>query len=229
MLAAGALLLASATAAWSFGTVRGVGQNAEHERITRHALGCGLIGAIDDCFEDKSLQELAGTDHDFGAVGIPDRGSLVPTNSAHCDSGDWLDVPGYPRDATEARGALDACRAWMRRKLDDAVADAAALVDAAGALRPDQAKASCLFVGQFKGKAKCNVIEDLGILLHASQDFYSHTNWVDVPDPSQPVGVENPPGLNKRGRAPWLDLRHDNPFPKGLISGCFDKPPEKSH
>src|SRR5579862_7678114 len=81
-LAASALLLAATTAAWPFGTVRGVGQNAEHERITRHALGCGLtgIGAVDNCFEDKSLQELAGTDHDFGAVGIPDRGDLITQN-----------------------------------------------------------------------------------------------------------------------------------------------------
>ncbi|MEI9885466.1 MAG: hypothetical protein WDN08_03040 [Rhizomicrobium sp.] len=223
------LMSVAAAPALSFGTVRGVGQNAEHERITRHALACGLTGGGNDCLESKTLQELAGGDHDFGAIGIPDRGEFITKNRAHCDSGDYLDVPGYPRDAATAQGALAACRAWMREKFDEAVADAARLVDAAGALRPDQLKTPCLFVGQIKGKAKCNVIEDLGIVLHASQDFYSHSNWVDVADASEPIGPENPPGLGKTGRAAYIDLRHDNPFPPGLITGCFDKPPEKSH
>jgi len=226
---ASALLLAATTAAWPFGTVRGMGQNAEHERITRHALGCGLFTDTDNCFQDKSLQELAGGDNDFGAVGIPDRGELVTKNQAHCDSGDWFDTPGYPHAQSAARAALESCRAWMKEYLDEAVSDAAALVDRDGNLRPDQVKASCIFVGQMKGKAKCNVIQDLGILLHASQDFYSHTNWVDQPDPDQPIGVENPPGLDKRGRAAFIDLRHDNPFPQGLISGCYEKPPEEKH
>lgn len=227
-LAVTALLLV-APAAWPFGTVRGLGQNAEHERITRHALGCGLLTDAANCFEAKSLEELAGGNDDFGAVGIPDRGELITVNKAHCDSGDWLDIPGYPHAQSEGQAALEACRAWMHQKLDEAVADAVALVDRDGNLRSDQVKASCVFVGQVKGKAKCNVIEDLGILLHASEDFYSHTNWVDQPDSTQPIGVENPPGLNRRGRAPFIDLRYDNPFPPGLISGCYEKPPEEKH
>ncbi|HEY4940939.1 MAG TPA: hypothetical protein VII56_05885 [Rhizomicrobium sp.] len=228
VLAAGFTALCSQPAS-AFGTVRGLGQNAEHERITRHALGCGLIGGDMDCLQDKTLTELAGSDNDFGAIGIPDRGELVTKNKAHCDSGDYLDIPDYPHGKTEAQSALESCRAWMVEELDAAVDDAGALVDSDGRLRPDQMKLPCLFVGQIKGRAKCNVIEDLGILLHASQDFYSHTNWVDVADATQPIGPDNPPGLGKTGRAPWLDLRHDNPFPAGLISGCFEKPPEKSH
>ncbi|HEX4303337.1 MAG TPA: hypothetical protein VHZ78_11120 [Rhizomicrobium sp.] len=227
-MAAGLALLA-AQPALAFGTVRGLGQNAEHERITRHALGCSLIGAVDLCFEEKSLQELAGTDNNFGAIGIPDRGDLVTQNKAHCDSGDYLDIPGYPHTQADAQQALENCRAWMVAKLDEAVSDAGALVDSSGGLRADQLRTPCLFVGQIKGRAKCNVIEDLGILLHASEDFYSHTNWVDVPDPSQPIGPENPPGLGRSGRAPWLDLRHTALFPPGLISGCYEKPPEESH
>jgi hypothetical protein len=229
LVCAGAMSLAAVSGAEAFGTVRGVGQNAEHERITRHALGCGLIGAVDMCFEDASLKELAGGDDDFGAVGIPDRGGLITQNRAHCDSGDFLDVPGYPRDRATARAALEACRAWMMQNLDAAVADAANLVDLQGRLRASEVKPSCVFVGQIKGKAKCNVIQDLGVMLHASEDFYSHTNWADVADASQPAGVENPPGLGRSGRAPWLDLRHDAPFPDGLISGCYEKPPEASH
>jgi hypothetical protein len=227
-LAAGALLL-SAQGALAFGTVRGLGQNAEHERITRHALGCGLF-ADDSCFQDKTLNELAGSRDDFGAIGIPDRGELVPVNKAHCDSGDYLDIAGYPQTAEQAQDALQRCRNWMMEKLHDAVGDAADLVGVEGRLRASQLEMPCLFVGQMKGHAKCNVIEDLGVLLHASQDFYSHTNWADVADASQAVGVENPPGLGNTTRAPWLDLRRsDVPFPPGLLSGCFENPPETSH
>ncbi len=226
---AAALTLAGAGAALAFGTVNGAGQNSEHERITRHALACGLLGATDDCFEDKSLDELAGKDRNFGAVGIPDRGELVPKNKAHCDSGDYLDVPGYPHARADAQAALEACHAWMLEKLDEAVADAGGLVDSSSRLRKSQLAVPCLFVGQMKGRAKCNVIEDLGILLHTAQDFYSHTNWVDQPDPALPVSAENPPGLGNRTRAPWLDLRQPSAFPAGLISGCFENPPEATH
>lgn len=219
----------AASSASGFGTIRGAGQNAEHERITRHALACGLI-ADAGCLEKASLTELAGDDDNFGAIGIPDRGALVPDNKAHCDSGDYLDIPGYPRTRDQAQAALRRCRAWMMTKLHDAVSDAGDLVSASGSLRASQMAIPCLFVGQLKGHAKCNVIEDLGILLHASQDFYSHTNWVDAADSSMPIGAENPPGLNQRGPAPWLDLRNDDPaFPNELISGCFENPPEKTH
>ena len=228
-LAAVGLFFLSTQSGFAFGTVRGVGQNAEHERITRHALACGLISDA-ACIQDKTLNELAGSKDNFGAIGIPDRGELVPANKAHCDSGDYLNIAGYPHSQAAARAALEKCRAWMTLKLHEAVADAAGLVDDGGHLRNSQMEMPCLFVGQIKGHAKCNVIEDLGILLHASQDFYSHTNWVDVADSTQPVGVENPPGLGKTGRAPWLYLRNPDPaFPDGLISGCFEKPPEKSH
>jgi hypothetical protein len=227
-IAAGLMLL-STQSLFAFGTVRGLGQNAEHERITRHALACGLF-SDEFCFQEKTLNELAGSKDNFGAIGIPDRGELVPVNKAHCDSGDYLDIPDYPHSKMDAEAALEKCRAWIQKKLHDAVSDAAGLVGESGHLRASQMDMPCLFVGQIKGHAKCNVFEDLGILLHTSQDFYSHTNWADVADPTQPIGVENPPGLGNTTRAPWLDLRNDNPvFPDGLISGCFEKPPEKTH
>jgi len=224
------LWLTGAGLAIAFGTVSGAGQNSEHERITRHALACAELSATDDCFQEKSLAELAGGQGNFGAVGIPDRGSLIPENKAHCDSGDFLDVPGYPQTRDAAQAALAACRAFMIARLDEAVADAAGLLDASGALRKSQLDTPCLFVGQMKGHAKCNVLEDLGILLHTAQDFYSHSNWVDRADPALPLSAENPPGLGNPGRAPWLDLRvAAPPFPDGLITGCFDKPPEATH
>lgn len=225
------LALLAAQPALSFGTVHGAGQDAEHERITRHALACGVAGAVENCFEPKSLQELAGGHGDFGAIGIPDRGDLLLENRAHCDSGDYFDVPGYPQSRAEAQAALVACRDWMREKLGEAVRDSAVLLsEDRTAMRPGQVSQSCVFVGQIKGKAKCNVIEDLGILLHAAQDFYSHSNWVGTPDPAMAVNVDNPPGLGNTGRAPWLDLRiEDPPFPDGLISGCFQNLPEATH
>jgi hypothetical protein len=223
------LWLLTAGPAFAFGTVNGAGQNSEHERITRHALACEAPAATNDCFEDETLKQLAGGKDDFGAVGIPDRGELVPENKAHCDSGDYLDIPGYPHRKADAQAALGNCRAWMIEKLDEATTDAGKLVDKNGMLKKSQLDLPCLFVGQIKGRAKCNVIEDLGILMHASQDFYSHTNWADRPDPAMPVDVENPPGLGHTGRAPWLNLRQSSPFPEGLISGCFENPPEVTH
>jgi hypothetical protein len=61
--------------------------------------------------------------------------------------------------------------------------------------------------------------------LHAAQDFYSHSNWVDAPADG-PTGPANPPGLGHAGRAPWLDPRTQAPFPHGLITGCFQRFPE---
>ncbi|HWA29498.1 MAG TPA: hypothetical protein VG867_00290 [Rhizomicrobium sp.] len=224
-----AAVLAFSSPVFAFGTVRALGQNAEHERITRHALGCGLFDD-EDCFEKKTLRELAGDKDNFGAIGIPDRGELITVNKAHCDSGDYFDIPGYPQTKEQARLALERCRAGMQDHMREAVADAADLVSASGSLRGSQLAIPCVFIGQVKGHAKCNVLQDLGLLLHASQDFYAHTNWVDVSDSTQPISVENPPGLNQRGRAPWLDLRNPDPaFPEGLISGCFQNLPEEKH
>jgi hypothetical protein len=232
VLMSGAILtacLAFASPVFAFGTVRALGQNAEHERITRHALGCDLFDD-GDCFEKKTLIELAGDKDNFGAIGIPDRGELITINKAHCDSGDYFDIPGYPQTKAQAQLALERCRAEMLAHMREAVADAAELVNDNGRLRDSQLSIPCIFIGQVKGHAKCNVIQDLGLLLHASQDFYAHTNWVDAPDASMPISVENPPGLNQRGPAPWLDLRNpDPPFPDGLISGCFQNLPEESH
>ncbi len=211
--------------AYGFGTIKGLGQNLEHERITRRAFACANNQPSDDCFEKKTLASLAGAPGDFGAVGTPDRGSLIFRAEAHCDGGDYFDVAGYPQSKADAKAKIDACRKWMETKLDDAVTAAGDLLDANGALRDSELPTivACRFGGQVKGRAKCNVLEHFGILLHAAQDFYSHTNWTDAADKSAPVSPLNPPGLNNRGPAPYLDIRTGNPFPAGLISGCFEE------
>jgi hypothetical protein len=227
-IAAGVVVCAGLTGAamsgWAFGTIRSLGQDAEHERITRHAFACNDKAASDDCFQKKTLEMLAGSKNSFGAVGLPDRGPLIFKAEAHCDAADWFDVTGYPQAKADARAHLEACRTWMKKELDAAVEAAGDLLDAQGKARDSELPTivACNFVAPAKGRAKCNVLEHLGILLHAAQDFYSHSNWTDAPDRAQPVSPANPPGLDQRGRAPWLDLRTDGRFPNGLITGCFE-------
>jgi hypothetical protein len=216
------LLTLAAPGALAFGTVSKdvpfLGQDQEHEKITRAALRQ---------LEARTLDELAGTSLTFGAVGAPDdpaRG-LLSTDAAHCDNADHLEVTrgeAYRQSAEEAQDHLISCREWMVRHLERAV-------DLAGALaKPDENNTSLpcgAFFGKFTGNAKCNTIEALGLVLHAAEDFYSHTNWVDIPA-EEPFGPNNPPGLGRTGPAPWLDLRRETEMPTGLISGCFTALPE---
>lgn len=220
VMAAAAILAAST--AFAFGTIKGLGQNLEHERITRRAFTCAAGVAADDCFQKKTLDSLAGAPGDFGAVGAPDRGSLVFKGEAHCDGGDHFDVAGYPQSKADAQAKIEACRSWMVKHLDAAVAAAGGLLDGKGRIRDSEIPTvvACRYMGG-KGRAKCNVLEAFGVLLHASQDFYSHTNWTDTAAAGAPLAL-NPPGLKKRGASPYVNLRGAQPFPAGLISGCFE-------
>jgi hypothetical protein len=206
-------------AALGFGTLNTLGQNAEHEHITRAAL---------TDFGARTLNELAGETGTFGAVGAPDnplRGLLV-SSEAHCDNADYYDADPsdaaapYAQSEAQSEAALTRCREWIVQRLEAAVRAAEPLS------HPNRLNTSlgCVFNGA-PGRAKCTVLENLGLAFHAAQDFYSHTNWVDQPSDS-PVGLENPPGLGNSGRAPWLDPRGRVPFPRGLISGCFQALPE---
>lgn len=198
----------------AFGTLNALGQNAEHERITRAAL-------ID--VEPLTLSEIAGETGAYGAVGAPDnplRGILL-RSEAHCDNGDYLSSGAqYPRARMEAEEALTRCRDWIARRLEDAVRAAEPL------LRPNPFNSSlgCVFNGR-PGRAKCTVLENLGLAFHAAQDFYAHSNWTDRPADGA-AGVENPPGLGYGEPAPWLDPRAEAPFPEGLLTGCFESLPE---
>ncbi len=205
--------LGPAGAASAFGTVNTLGQHAEHEKIT-------WMGFPD--MEPLTIGQLAGKFGSFGAVGAPDRAGtwLFFQDKSHCDNGDYLAIRGYPQTKPDARAHLEECRAWMLETMSQAVALAAPLA------APDDANTNldCTFSGfpsVQAGSVKCQVLRYMGLSLHASQDFYSHTNWADRSDPSRPISPKNPPGLGNSGRAPWLDLRGHAPFPQGLISGCF--------
>lgn len=83
---------------------------------------------------------------------------------------------------------------------------------------------SCTFNGHL-GAAKCNVYEPFGYVLHVTQDFYAHGNWADQASlsASQPIGVNNPPGLAHRDLPEYWDLRRPSaPLPDPRLStGCY--------
>lgn len=228
LAAAAVCVVGAATAAQAFGTINHLGQHAEHEKVTRLALRCGGAASTGgDCFEARTLDVLAGKTGDVGMVGGPDLSvSQVSQSSAHCDNGDFLEVPGYPQTRAKAREALEACRDWMRSNIDKAAAAAGAILGADGAVLPSQASLDCAGYGGRQPSAKCRALEAFGAALHAAQDFYSHSNWVDRPRPGA-TGPDNPPGLGHDGPAPWLDWRAAAEFPEGLISDCFGGKPER--
>lgn len=203
--------------ALAFGTIHGLGQNAEHERITRNGLASFGFGP-------NSLTQLAGTNGTFGAVGAPDNPTrgLMSSKSAHCDGGDFFPSPGYPQSALAAQNTLSACRGYIYNNINAAVNDAAGLVKPDLSLDSTSIWGGCTFNGA-KGRAKCNVFEDMGMAFHAAQDFYSHSNWIDTPRASPTI--TNPQGLNQTLPATWLGPVW-TPFPAGLISGCYDGFPE---
>ena len=213
-----------------------VGKHPEHENITRAALGCGRAGVDNNsCFEPKSLDEIAGKKNFYGAVGLPDYPVYVNMglkSKYHCDNGDWLSTKSYGNTKDKAEAKLLECRKHMLDKMKEATNDAAnllhrktiPLIHKKDTIDNSQIPTviKCDY-NNSKGRAKCNVLESFGILLHAAQDFYSHSNWNDKEDSRYPIDLNNPPGLKNYGASPWLNLRNENPaFPEGLISGCFD-------
>jgi hypothetical protein len=206
---------AGAAAAFAFGTDEAKnGLGSEHSRITRAALD-GL-GAL-------TLDRLAGKAGEAGAVGVPDRLFPGPSDEtpqhrhAHCDGGDYLAPTAtggeeYFQTEAEAAAEIAACRELIREQIELAVAAAKPLKSPA----TEDLTLDCRWNGD---NAKCAVLYHLGLAFHAAQDFYARTNWVDRAAPGATT-PENPPGLGHAGRAPWLDLRNDLPFPAGLISGC---------
>jgi hypothetical protein len=219
------LAQAAAPAAHGFGTINAAGQHAEHERITRAALACPAgTPSTGDCFEPRSIDQLAGRTGTFGAVGAPDADETFDP-SAHCDDADFLAGGGYPQTRAQADATLLACVQHLRGRFSQGAAAAAGLLDSAGRIRFLQVllTPSCTFVGGVPGRAKCNAIDGLGRALHGAQDFYSHSNWTDQADPNQPISAINPPGLARTGPSSIMDLRGTGTpaIPADLTTGCF--------
>jgi hypothetical protein len=210
--------------AHAFGTIDGGGQRREHERITRAALACG--GSAADCFQPATISQLAGHGNAFGAVGSPDSDEIsVP--AAHCDDADFLES-SYPRTREQATGALTACVDHLRTRFREAVDSARGLLDDEGHIVPDAVNTDpgCEFFRSGDSRAKCATLGGFGRALHGVQDFYSHSNWADEADPTRPPGETNPPGLNRPGPSPLLDLRGSTApaVPSDLSTGCFVLP-----
>lgn len=223
------VLAAGATQALAYGTIVGLGQNAEHERMTRRALACPPgTTSTGTCFEAASIGSLAGTSGSVGAVGYPDISSYINDGSYHCDGGDTYPVAGYPQSAGAAAAKLRQCRAVIDARLDQAAAAAARMLGPKNEILGPEVdlSSSCTFVGGVSGRAKCDVLWHLGVALHVTQDFYAHSNWADRADlrPGRLVGVENPDGFGRSSRAPFLDVRGSPGLPRGLITGCFGLP-----
>ena len=205
-----------------FGAVEFAGQNGEHERITRIALSRAGFGK-------DTMDDLAGKKNSLGAVGAPDspeRG-LMDKAKAHCDGGDHLPINGYPQSAKQAHRQLLKCRNFAFRHLELAIKSAGRLADKNGRVNTREISSfiPCSFNGK-SGRAKCEVLDALGIAFHASQDFYAHSNWVDIPANGE-LGPKNPPGMGNTKRAPWMDPRKNMGLVSGLITGCFEGKPER--
>jgi hypothetical protein len=81
---------------------------------------------------------------------------------------------------------------------------------------------TCVFDGTI-GRPKCNVWEPFGYVLHAAEDFYSHSNWADQANPHRRIELVNPPGLAHRDLPAFWDLRDPSatlPDPR-LSTGCY--------
>src|SRR5438132_5297148 len=145
---AGFFLLAPAEI-HAFGTINGLGQRAEHERIPRAALGCPPgVKSTGECFEPRSMDQLAGHGGTFGAVGAPDLGEFF-TPTAHCDNADFLNVPGYPQTRAAATAALLGCVAHLRADFQHGIDGAKGLFDSDGELvgKEGDLTADCTFAG----------------------------------------------------------------------------------
>jgi len=129
VVAAGLMVPASAGA---FGTINGMGQHAEHEKITK-VLSCGAEDSVTPCFQSGSMAMLSGSDGTIGGVGLPDRVTeIIGHGSAHCDAADYLPGKPYrPSDAQRAVQAIDECVDLFGDHIGEAV-------DAAGGLASDK-------------------------------------------------------------------------------------------
>ena len=219
------LVTSPAPGAAAFGTIDGGGQHREHERITRASLACAGEAPLGEvCFAARSMDFLAGHDHEFGGVGAPDSDEIAdPT--AHCDNADFLEVDNYPRTREQATAGLLGCVSHLQGRFGEAVVAAAALLDGDGQIIGDEVNldAECKVFDVAEKRAKCESLEAFGRVLHGAQDFYAHSNWADEADPDRPMGDDNPPGLNLPAPSPVLDLLSDiSPVvPSGLSTGCF--------
>ena len=236
-LVGAALVLSSSTTAQGFGTVNGLGQNGEHERITRVLGKAATDGLEKRDFQPRTLDELAGKDRELGAVGAPDNpvdSSNVPLKGLgpgykHCDDGDYLDRPGYPHSRASADKQIKKCVEYYESLLRRSVNQAGELVGTDKRLNPRETNINNCKYGfepDLKQPAKCEVLNGLGRALHLAEDFWSHSNWGDEAA-AGPISVTNPPGLNRDEIPAFFEYPTPAKYsiPDRLLTGCDDSLP----
>jgi hypothetical protein len=226
-------LLLTAIPAGAFGTINGLGQNAEHERITR-VLSCSSSQRPTNCFQQESMNLLSGRPGTFGAVGAPDIPPYLFGNPQnHCDDADYnvVGAPNYPQTQAQAHQRLVDCITQAQQRLASAVDFASGLLSN-GAINPEAGRAdvTCglpVGVKNADKTAKCSVINQFGRALHTAEDFWSHSNWADVADASRPIGSTNPPGLGRSDVPPYFlyPAAGNWQFPPNLVTGFDDSGP----
>uniref|UniRef100_A0AAU2JQ31 CinY protein n=1 Tax=Streptomyces sp. NBC_00049 TaxID=2903617 RepID=A0AAU2JQ31_9ACTN len=221
--AAAALLTVALAAVPSRPALAFTGDN--HEDVTRAALP----------WEAETLTAMA--DARDGAINANDHRPYFDVGPLHCDNADYLaprSARDYPRTRDEATTEVLACIRTSVARFRSAVRAADGLVDADGTVRADQSDLSSPCVWNEKPeRAKCEVIEQLGRGWHQIEDFYSHSNWADRAAPG-PIGLDNPPGLERTDVAPFLDIRRYSTMndadwtreardriPADLATGCY--------
>ena len=130
-------LVAMPAIALPFGTIHGdlggilAKFYGEHQMITRAALACNVPDPVANCFQEVSLDNLAGTLGEtrasdignYGGVGSPDNYSTLGGGPDywHCDGADaFADVfSNYPVTTVTAWTALYKCRRFVQAELTD--------------------------------------------------------------------------------------------------------------
>lgn len=215
-------------------------QRPVHEAVTR-VLSCTSTQKPSDCFDPVGMQLLAGGGGTFGAVGEPDNPLDGNPNPAarHCDDGDYGYGSAHTREAAAAE--ITKCLDHYQRYMRFAVDSAAKLLEPDGSIDPAATDLvnfwgstynACKLPDPNKGNtsgdsAKCNVLNGLGRALHIYEDFWSHSNWGDLADPSAAESLTNPSGLANTAQPPFFAYPSAAPtsFPDGLVSGCDDSLP----
>ncbi len=232
-------LALAAERADAFGTYNILGQNAEHERITR-VLQCGNPTPVADCIQGRTMGVVAGSDGTLGAVGKPDDiRELYAFPYAHCDGADFFDRSGYPQTLIQANEHIQRCAFAAFGRLNAAVEAAGLIVEPSGRLRVSETDISdCGFPSATTSSpgdaktAKCQVLNQFGRALHAIEDFWSHSNWADAANPGT-VTIANPPGMQRTeipdffryGLHGSVASANQLAIPAGLITGCDDSSP----
>ena len=212
--------------------------HGEHEKITRAALACPEDQPSDGtCFEEDSMDVLAGYRSYWGGVNAPDLptwlgGYEADNPAAHCDNADYIrpednQGPAYPRTRAEASDQLVACLQHLRNRFHGAADNAGQVFDDDGELSHRETQARCTDTAPpgAGARAKCRFVDLFGRTLHGVQDFYSHSNWVDRNNGHDETDLENPPGMYRSEVFPLMSFRlplsSPSDVPEQLATGCF--------